>query len=228
MEIPFGVIDSQFDNPFESKQQQTTQPQSSPPPKQTTEQHPKQNTFGNKPFGNTPTNQPEARRYAMIDFYWILNDKLLNNTPLGNGESPICVLSYNATFGNMRIEFRNIKDDSYHGTAIVHTNCPRITSFNIYPEEAKKILYYLSTQNSEEIMIIERIINVQNWTPNESYIKWDFTNKNVSIKTIEKQNNTTHWITFTPFQTQMVIDCLKYMTDGRAWSDMLNQRQVGA
>jgi len=232
--IPSGIGDHQFNNPFSQPSQPQSneiisfQQQSSFLDNNIIEESNNQqpfNTFNNKNtntiFNNNSNNTRPPMKYAMLDMFWLINEKLFNNEKLLNGESQICVIGFNASFGNLRVEFRSIKSDSFHGTAIVHTNCPKITSFNIYSEEAYKILY--NRNINTEFFIIERLINVSNWIPNESYVKWN-NPQQISFKTIDKTSNQTHWITLSVIQTEMVIKALEYMINGNAWNSILNQK----
>lgn len=223
MELPGG----NFDNPFSISNSNdsiifnnNSQPQS----QQSTNKFTGFNKLINSSNTTNINSGEQPRRYAILDIAWLLNDKLINPN-LGNlqqNEAPICVLGFNASFGNARVEFRSIKNDSFHGTAIVQNNCPRITSFNIYTEEAKKILHNKNTNN--ELLLIERIITLQNWMPNETHITWN--NDQVTFKTTDKTSNQTYWINLNKIQTDIFESLLNYMINGMAWSDILHHRQV--
>ncbi|MEM4385244.1 MAG: hypothetical protein QXD03_01715 [Candidatus Anstonellales archaeon] len=159
----------------------------------------------------------QQRKYNIIDIFWMVNEKLTDNQTLSEDEAAYCVIGFNATFGNMRVEFR--KQGQNKLNYIVQSQCPRITSFNIYSEEAFEILEKIQRGEKFNHVVRERIINQQNWYPNETKII--FNNGKIGIMTIDNNQKIKAKFVMNHTQTKMFVTALRYMISGQAWNMML-------
>ncbi|MEM4385971.1 MAG: hypothetical protein QXD03_05435 [Candidatus Anstonellales archaeon] len=166
---------------------------------------------------NVTQQTDQQRKYSIIEMFWMVNEKIVNNQSLTEDEAAYCVIGFNATFGNMRVEFRKQSQNKLN--YIVQNQCPRITSFNIYSEEAFEILEKIQKGEKFNHMVRERIINQQNWYPNESKIM--FNNGRIGVMTVDNNQKVKTRFIMSSVQTKMFITALKYMISGQAWNMML-------
>lgn len=90
-------------------------------------------TFGQQ---TTPT-----QKYAIMDLFWLINPKLYANprqTPIAS-EAHFAILSFNLDFGNMRVSYFNLTNNSIQGNILYLDNCKRTVSGTIYPATAFNI-----------------------------------------------------------------------------------------
>jgi hypothetical protein len=89
-----------------------------------------------------PAIQPTTnQKYAIIDLFWLINQKFYatpKQAPAAN-EAHFVILSFNLDFGNMRISFFNLQNNSIQGNIIYLENCKRTVSGTIYPSTAFNI-----------------------------------------------------------------------------------------
>jgi len=96
------------------------------------------------PFGAAPTDpfsgappvhnnyQPQEKtKYQILDMFWMLNQK-----QPAQGEAHFVVISYNISFGNLRISFFDRTANSIQGNIAYLDNFKRTVSGTIYPATA--------------------------------------------------------------------------------------------
>jgi len=96
---------------------------------------------GFPPFGSTPpttvaqtTNQ---EKYQIVDLFWMINPGLYAQPPrLVQGQAQFVVLSYNISFGNLRVSFFNVSQNSIQNNVVFLNNMQRTVSGTIYPASA--------------------------------------------------------------------------------------------
>jgi len=121
------IIEAQFDNnPPET------------PPMETTGVDPFASTTALGPTDFTPAPVPATntqQKYKIVDLFWLLNPKLYTNPrpALGTNEAHFTILSFNLDFGNMRVAFFNLTNNSIQGNILYLDNCKRTVSGTIYP-----------------------------------------------------------------------------------------------
>lgn len=93
----------------------------------------------NEPFQNgfSQPNQPEKSKYQIFDMFWMLNPKAYSDPKqLAQGESHFVVVSYNISFGNLRVSFFNLTNNSIQKNIVYLENLKRTVSGTIYPATA--------------------------------------------------------------------------------------------
>ncbi len=93
---------------------------------------------GSPPFANQSTlNQNQSTKYQIIDLFWLINPVLYTQPQkLIQNQAQFVVISYNISFGNLRISFFNIGQGAIQGSSVFLNNMQRITSGTIYPASA--------------------------------------------------------------------------------------------
>ena len=95
---------------------------------------PEPNNFGQPAQAAANANQ----KYAIIDLFWLINPKFYMNprqNPVAN-EAHFAILSFNLDFGNMRVSFFNLTNNSVQGNILFLKNCKRTVSGTMYPATA--------------------------------------------------------------------------------------------
>ncbi len=99
--------------------------------------------FGSPPnLMDTPAPTQEKDKYKILDLFWLLNSKYSKTPP----EQPIqkeahfVVLSYNISFGNLRMSFFDLTQNSISGNVAFLGNMKRTVSGTIYPMAAFNIV----------------------------------------------------------------------------------------
>lgn len=138
--IPFGTPPADFmqagNQLFESPQQV---------------ENPKENTVSS-PFNipDTPDvfnfNQtsapevPQTPKYKIFDLFWLINPKFYMKQQPIQGEAHFVIISYNVDFGNLRISFFNLTNNSIQENIVYLENLKRLVSGIIYPATAFNIV----------------------------------------------------------------------------------------
>lgn len=95
---------------------------------------PEQNNFEQSVQAAVNANQ----KYVIIDLFWLINPKFYMNprqTPATN-EAHFTILSFNLDFGNMRVSYFNLTNNSVQKNILYLENCKRTVSGTIYPATA--------------------------------------------------------------------------------------------
>ncbi|MDD4081747.1 MAG: hypothetical protein PHD05_00025 [Sphaerochaetaceae bacterium] len=101
------------------------------------------NPFGNNPFGGqTPGGDQttQSPKYAITDFFWLINPKFYIKENPVQSEAHVAIISFNASFGNLRVSFYNLTKNSFQGHVIFYENLKRLVTGTIYPASAFNIL----------------------------------------------------------------------------------------
>jgi hypothetical protein len=177
------------------------------------------NNFGNNNgggFGNNNNNG--KRRYKFVQMYLLINPKLFAKQQL-EGESPLLDISYNVDYGNLRLTFCNINQNTFDSTSIKVQNVERTTVVNLYPEVAEQLLYNLENWKPNQIQAFERMIQSNaNWSPNATYFTIDPTNQTVSVNSKPANSNNISKYVFSEWQLNALINSLKFLVNGTAWN----------
>ncbi len=81
-------------------------------------------------------NIQEKQKYKIFDLFWLINPKFYNKQQPAPGESHIVIISYNADFGNLRISFFNLTNNSIQNNLVYLENLKRTVVGTIYPATA--------------------------------------------------------------------------------------------
>ena len=95
------------------------------------------NPFSN---ANLPAQQDDTKQqYVIVDLFWLINPKFyLKQQPI-QGESHVTIISFNASFGNLRISCFDLTNKSIQGNLIYLENLKRTVTGTIYPATAFNI-----------------------------------------------------------------------------------------
>lgn len=225
MDIVFGELNAQFSNVFEELRNKMENPFES-----SSSTSREEDIFGTTadPFVSQTVSAPDTKqpstRYAIVDLFWIPHYKLTYNKPLEQNEAAFLIMSFNAVYGNLRCEFRSVSENSFKENAIIKSNCQRILTFNIYPEEAINILEWINkvkqNPNVGPYSLIERLITESDWTPPRTILSFINTD---NIKGIRIHSGNYHFDLVTPAQLKMFMKSLDFVTSGLNWIAMFIQ-----
>jgi hypothetical protein len=94
---------------------------------------------GIDPFASAPQSTDftptQTTKYKIVDLFWLINPKFYANPkqqPVQN-EAHFVILSFNLDFGNMRVSFFNLTNNSVQGNILYLENCKRTVTGTIYP-----------------------------------------------------------------------------------------------
>jgi len=82
----------------------------------------------------------QTTKYAISDFFWLINPKFYVKENPVQSEAHVAILSFNASFGNLRISFYHLNKNSIQGHIIFYENLKRLVTGTIYPASAFNIL----------------------------------------------------------------------------------------
>ena len=83
-----------------------------------------------------PTPQPDKQRYIIIDMFWLLNPKFYLKQQPAQNEAHFVIISYNVSFGNLRLSYFNLTNNSIQNNIVYLENLKRTVSGTIYPATA--------------------------------------------------------------------------------------------
>lgn len=190
--------------------------------------HPNQTGVGEQTFIDPNPIEESApvfvkKHHNIIDMYWLINNKLFERKPLGEGEAGFLALGYNADFANLRVGFHQPDQESFTKSSMIKDKMKFMTTLNIFSETAYNILDCLRTAKDINISNFERIIGADNkWVPNQTQISGNA--QEIIIKTLTTEGNKFYY-TFSGWQVPCLASALKYMCEGQSWSKYLDMRK---
>ena len=114
-------------------------------------------TGGPVPKGNAPSFGKEKATYSILNMFWLVNPKIyIKDAPMLNNEAHFAAISYNINFGNLRIEFRNMSNESIHGQLICLNKMQSVVNGTIYPSAMFQLVSKIP-----EVICFEQIINYE-------------------------------------------------------------------
>jgi hypothetical protein len=168
-------------------------------------------------FGGNNQGNNQKRKYKFVQLYWLINQKLFAKQQLAAGEAPLIEISYNVDYGNLRISFIKVNQNTFDATSIRVQNTDRATTVNIYGETADQILFNLEHGVVGQIAVFERMIQASaSWSPNQTIFTIN-QDGSVTLATKVANNQDTHSYTFSGWQIKSLKNALKFLTDGPAY-----------
>ncbi len=81
---------------------------------------------------------PAKQKYAIVDLFWLINPKFYMNPRQqpAQTEAHFVILSFNLDFGNMRVAFLNLTNNSIQGNVVYLENLKRLVAGTVYPATA--------------------------------------------------------------------------------------------
>jgi len=222
----FGHLQSQFKNPFDETERIESNPFQQAEENSVTSQDETASISQPTPPPPPPsTGADKPTRYAIIDLFWIPNHKLLGTGgEIHQNEAGLFTISFNAAYGNLRCEFREINQNSIRDNCIIKQNCPRQAIFNIYPEEALNILQWISQVNKggpKKYDIIERILfDSSDWVPTKTHLSYIEENNVRGIRII---SGNYFFDLILPNHIKMFMKSLEFNTSGLNWVACISQ-----
>ena len=89
-------------------------------------------------FNNQPQQTSQQTKYQIFDMFWLINPKYYAN-PMQQpivSEAHFVVISFNISFGNLRVSYFNMTNNSVQGNVIYLENLKRTVTGTIYPSTA--------------------------------------------------------------------------------------------
>ena len=99
--------------------------------------------FPDKPVEEPITNgqqEAPATKYMIFDLFWFLNPKYSQGKQPVKGEVHFVIVSFNVSFGNLRISFFNLNGNSIQGNIVYLENLKRLIVGTIYPSSTFNII----------------------------------------------------------------------------------------
>lgn len=78
----------------------------------------------------------EITKYAIFDMFWLINPKVYKKVQLLQNEAQFAVISFNISFGNLRISFFNLSNNAIQNNIVYLENLKRTVTGTIYPATA--------------------------------------------------------------------------------------------
>lgn len=170
-----------------------------------------------------PTQQSNKKQaYNIVDLYWLINSKLVNNQKLNDDELELAILGYNADFNNLRITLFKTSNSTFTESSILKYEAKQIVSVNIFSETAQQILFAISQKQNGRINNFERIFSSNmagDWKPSPTIFDIDMVNKNITIRIMN--NNKPASFTFSGWEMYALGNAFNFMTNGQAWRSSL-------
>jgi len=94
-----------------------------------------------------PAPVQNQQKYKIIDLFWLINSKFYAKQQPVQSEAHFVIISFNIDFGNLRISFFNLTNNSIQGNIVYLENLKRLVSGTIYPATA------FNTYNSQRLAI---------------------------------------------------------------------------
>ena len=211
-------IQNQQPNNYQQQNQNNyQQPNNYQPPVQNYQQQPNQNNYNqNNNFNQQPNqsyqqpnnnfNQP---RYRIVDLYWLMNPKCEDSEPkFEPGEAQFISISYNITFGNLKVTLFNIPQGAIQGHVLFYNTLQKLTTGTVYNGSCGKLFY--SSGDIEFTCLEQLFTNTgQDWQTQRqmcSFIRKD----NETVLTIKDPNSGTFWYHFKDWQQKLLMDSCKF------------------
>lgn len=138
-----------------------------------------------------------------------MNPKCEDQEPkFENGEAQFIAISYNITFGNLKVTMFNIPQGAIQGHVLFYNNLQRLTTGTVYNGSCGKLIH---SPGDIEFTCLEQLFanTGQDWQTQRqmcSFIRKD----NKTKLSIKDPTNGTFWYSFTEWQQQLLIDCCKF------------------
>ena len=158
-------------------------------------------------FDNSQTNQQQTK-YNIIDLFWLINPKFYTKQQLTQNEAHFSILSFNVDFGNLRVAFFNMTNNSIQGNIVYLENLKRTVSGTIYPATAFNAYnsQRLSTTCIEQLF---RQIPGAQWQQERPVCKIE-KNEEIIRFTIADPKFGTHFYDFISWQREAFLHACKF------------------
>ena len=78
----------------------------------------------------------QTPKYAIFDMFWLINQKFYKKIQPAQNEAHFVVISFNMSFGNLRVSYFNLTNNSIQNNIVYLENLKRTVSGTIYPATA--------------------------------------------------------------------------------------------
>lgn len=179
-----------------------------------------------------PTNQQNpntqhipSNKYNIIDLFWLLNPKYQLVDKINPNETHVVIISYNISFGNMRISLNNCKDNTLQKNLLYSKLLDRKTAVALFPTTVLRILHgsmYPNTlKKNQDIPIdqftcIEQIVSDpgQNWLDKRPICQIDhYPSKNGLRLTSKEHDGKTYYYDFVEQQYRTLLHACNWMVN---------------
>jgi hypothetical protein len=154
----------------------------------------------------------------MIDMFWLLNEKFVNskNGVIGRNEAHFVMISYNIIFGNLRISYHSVDNETIQGNIVYSDSLRKKTLVvgTIYPASLFKLG---ALQVGQSFRCIEQLFTKtgEPWQKNRPItdVKREILkdNKDTIIITIyNRENNTSSYYEFSGWQKEALIHSARF------------------
>ena len=152
-------------------------------------------------FENSGSGAVTDNKYQILNMFWLINNKVLEQKQLAPNEVHFMSISFNIGFGNIRLEFFNMNDESIVGNMICLNKLKRLASGTVYP-----VAMFQLISNQPEVFCFEQIINYTNadWQNKLKPLKFQHTENGI-MAILEDM-----CFEFTGYQKDVLLYCCKF------------------
>ena len=169
---------------------------------------------GSMPFaGPIPAQTQTTSKYQIFDIFWLFNPGLNVQPPrLVQGQAHVAIISFNISFGNLRISFFNVTQNSIRQNVAFLNNMQRLVSGTIYPSSA----FCIYTSPRIATICIEQLFQSTGaeWQQNRPICKVEKNEQKIRV-TIKDQKVGKYFYDFEEWQRDAFLQsCLFTYTTG--------------
>jgi hypothetical protein len=166
--------------------------------------------------------EPEKQTYHIVDLFWLINLNMKDRRKVIEGETALCIISYNASYNTMKISLRNLTEpDAVRPNYINLEKTVQLGVAYFGSETACEVLEKINNGANQKITITERLFSANiDWTPGQSQVIVH-NSKFVEIKSIKPDNNIFSFPVF-DWQLSAFKRALEFMIIGSAWTNNIN------
>jgi len=152
--------------------------------------------------------QTQTTKYAIFDMFWLINQKFYKKIQLIQNEAHFVVISFNMSFGNLRVSFFNLTNNSIQNNIVYLENLKRTVTATIYPSTAFNVV------NTQRLAVtcleqLFRQIPGANWQQERPVCKIEKNEFKLRL-TVADPKNGTYFYDFEDWQYHAMIKSLEF------------------
>jgi hypothetical protein len=150
----------------------------------------------------------QTTKYAIFDMFWLINQKFYKKVQPAQNEAHFVVISFNMSFGNLRVSYFNLTNNSIQNNIVYLENLKRTVSGTIYPATAFNAF---ATQRLSTICLEQlfRQIPGANWQLERPVCKIEKNESKLRF-TIADPKNGTYFYDFEDWQYHAFLKALEF------------------
>lgn len=152
----------------------------------------------------------KPKKYKIQSLFWLLNPKLVNNTPLSENEVMFCTINFNVDFGNLRFEFYNIeKETAITRNILFLSEMTKLIDGVIYPTDC----FQIANSETTNFYIMEQLVIYTNedWQKKRPILNIDKNKDSIKLEIESFDNSIKYHYVFENYQKDIFNYCCKYV-----------------